>query len=164
MSDKSERIPTKIVHGIEFCADPKMEEQMENDFVESYSNGRIRYSKDFYMAMPKAIEKGMTYTEAYESLGFDLKILGTDRANSAGKRAEQMAAEGKLNSVDPGSYDGSVPREKMPADMTPEEELAYLKARNHYLETLHEAKKKFLSEYAEKLSMSALKRAKTNSH
>ena len=51
MSDKSERIQTKIVHGIEFCVDPKMEEQMENDFVESYSNGRIRYSKDFYMAM-----------------------------------------------------------------------------------------------------------------
>ena len=44
-----------------------------------------------------------------------------------------------------------------------EEELAYLKARNHYLETIHEAKKKFLSEYAEKLSMSALKKAKTNS-
>ena len=26
MSDKSERIQTKIVHGIEFCVDPKMEE------------------------------------------------------------------------------------------------------------------------------------------
>ena len=116
------------------------------------------------MAMHRAIEKGMTYAEAYRSLGFDLKILGIDRANSAGKRAEQMAREGKLNYVDPGSYDGSVPREKMPGDMTPEEELAYLKARNHYLETLHEAKKKFLSEYAEKLSTSTAKKLKTNSH
>jgi hypothetical protein len=164
MCDESERIKTVIVKGIEFCADPKMEKQMENDFVESYSNGRIRYSKDFYMAMHRAIEKGMTYAEAYRSLGFDLKILGIDRASSAGKRAEQMAREGKLNYVDPGSYDGSVPREKMPGDMTPEEELAYLKARNHYLETLHEAKKKFLSEYAEKLSTSTAKKPKTNSH
>ena len=48
-------------------------------------------------------------------------------------------------------------------ELDPDEERAYLKARTHYLETIHEAKKKFLSEYAEKLSMSALKKAKTNS-
>lgn len=149
MCDDKERIETVMRSGIEFCVDPKMEKQMENEFVLDFSNGRIRYSKDFYAAMHKKIQSGMTYAKAYESLGFDLSVLGTDRANSAGKRAEQMAREGKLNSIDPSSYDGSVPREKMPADMTPEEELAYLKARTHYLETLHEAKKKFLSEYAE---------------
>ena len=152
MSEMDETIKTEVKHGIEYCVDPAMDKQMENDFVASFSNGKIRYTKDFYMVMHKAIESGMTYTAAYESLGFDLSVLGTDRANSAGKRAEQMAKEGKLNYVDPASYDGSVPREKMPENMTPEEELAYLKARNHYLETIHEAKKNFLSEYAESLS------------
>ena len=158
MCEDNERIKTVIKHGIEFCVDPKMEKQMENDFVLDFSNGKIRYSKDFYAAMHKQIESGMTYAQAYESLGFDLSVLGTDRANSAGKRAEQMAREGKLNTADPGSYDGSVPREKMPADMTPEEELAYLKARTHYLETIQEVKKKFLSEYAASLSSSKRKR------
>jgi hypothetical protein len=158
MCEDNERIKTVIKHGIEFCADPKMEKQMENDFVMDFSNGKIRYSKDFYMAMHKAIENGMTYVQAYESLGFDVKVLGVNRANSAGKRAEQMASEGKLNSVDPGSYDGSVPRDKMPANMSPEEELAYLKARTHYLEEMHEAKKKFLSEYAESLLSSNRKK------
>jgi len=40
-----------------------------------------------------------------------------------------------------GDYDGSVPRELM-GDLSPEEELAYLTARNLYLETVIEAQKK----------------------
>jgi hypothetical protein len=160
MGDKkmSEHIKTVMKHGVEVCVDPKMEEQMENPYVLEVSNGKIRYSKDFYAAMYKHIESGMTYTQAYEALGFDLEVLGKDRANSAGKRAVQMADSGKLKMTDPGSYDGSVPRDKMPANMKPEEELAYLKARTLYLETVQEAKKKFLSEYAEKLLSSKQKK------
>jgi hypothetical protein len=56
-----------------------------------------------------------------------------------------MAEEGRLNPTDPATYDGSVPMEKM-GKMTPEEEFAYLKARNIYLETVYEIKKKTLSE------------------
>jgi hypothetical protein len=56
-----------------------------------------------------------------------------------------MAQEGRLNPTDPATYEGSVPPEKM-GKMTPEEELAYLRARNIYLETIVEAKKKWLSE------------------
>jgi hypothetical protein len=91
----------------------------------------------------------MTYVQAFEALGFSTKVLGTDRANACGKRAVQMAKEGTLNTVDPSSYDGSVPMEKM-GKMTPEEEMAYLKARNIYLETIFEIKKKTLSELLEK--------------
>ena len=61
-----------------------------------------------------------------------------------------MAKEGKLNTIDPSSYDGSVPREKM-GEMSMAEELAYLRARTSYLEEMDEAKKKFLSEYAESI-------------
>ena len=53
----------------------------------------------------------------------------------------QMAAQNRLFTVDPSSYDGSVPREEM-GDLAPEEELAYLKARNLYLEAIVEAQKK----------------------
>lgn len=120
-------------------------DQLENEFVADYRKGRIIYSKDFYIALYKKIQEGMTYVQAFEALGFSTKVLGTDRANACGKRAVQMAKEGKLNTVDPSTYDGSVPMEKM-GKMTPEEELAYLKARNIYLETVYEIKKKTLSE------------------
>ena len=102
----------------------------------------IVYSKDFYVAMYKKIHgEGMTYVEAYNALGFDTRILGENRANAAGKRVMQMAAQNRLFTVDPSSYDGSVPREEM-GDLAPEEELAYLKARNLYLEAIVEAQKK----------------------
>ena len=124
-------------------------DQLENEFVADYRKGRIIYSKDFYVALYKQIQEGMTYVQAFEALGFSTKVLGTDRANACGKRAVQMAKEGTLNTVDPSSYDGSVPMEKM-GKMTPEEEMAYLKARNIYLETIFEIKKKTLSELLEK--------------
>jgi hypothetical protein len=124
-------------------------DKLENEFVADYRKGRIIYSKDFYVALYKKIQEGMTYVQAFEALGFSTKVLGTDRANACGKRAVQMAKEGTLNTVDPSSYDGSVPMEKM-GKMTPEEEMAYLKARNIYLETIFEIKKKTLSELLEK--------------
>ena len=90
----------------------------------------------------------MTYVAAYNSLGFSTAVLGEDRANSAGKRAMQMAREERLFTVNPSSYDGSVPREAMGA-MSPLEELAYLKARNFYLVELVSAQKKLQSALAD---------------
>ena len=83
----------------------------------------------------------MTYVQAYYALGFDTKILGENRANSAGKRVMKMAEENRLFTVDPSSYDGSVPMEEM-GNLAPEEKMAYLIARNAYLEELVEAQKK----------------------
>ena len=123
--------------------------QLDNPFVSDYRNGRIIYSKDFYAALYKKINSGMTYVKAFESLGFSTKVLGTDRANACGKRAVKMAQEGRLKPTDPATYEGSVPPEKM-GKMTHEEEFAYLKARNIYLETIHEIKKKTLLEFLEK--------------
>lgn len=90
------------------------------------------------------LREDMTYVAAYNSLGFSTAVLGEDRANSAGKRAMQLGREGRLFTADPSSYDGSVPREAMGA-MSPLEELAYLKARNAYLEELVAAQKKLRS-------------------
>ena len=124
----------------------------ENRFVADYRGGDIIYSSDFYIAMYKKIhDEGMTYVQAYNALGFDTEVLGTDRANSAGKRAMKMAEEDRLFTVKKENYRGSASPEKIGYDrMTPEEKLAYLEARNAYLEYAIEAQKKIRSELAAK--------------
>ena len=115
---------------------------LDNPFVDDFHGHAFKYSKDFYVALYKKIhDENMTYVEAYNALGFDTKILGENRACSIGKRVMKMAAENRLFTVDPAYYDGSVPREEM-GNLSPEEELAYFKARNIYLEALIEAQKK----------------------
>ena len=66
------------------------------------------YTKDFYIALYKQLEKGMTAVEAYESLGFDTKTLGKDCAQSAAKRARQKARNGEFEPKSD-NFDGSVP-------------------------------------------------------
>ena len=127
---------------------------LDNPFVEGFHEDRLYYSKDFDVAMYKKIQEGMTYVEAYNALGFDTKVLGEDRANAAGKRVMRKARDHKLFTVDETSYDGSVPRGEM-GSLTPEEEIAYLKARNHYLEEMLEAQKKMQSELAEMFTSSS---------
>ena len=65
----------------------------------------------------------------------------------------RKARDHRLFTVDETSYDGSVPREEM-GNLTPEEEVAYLKARNHYLEEMLKAQKKMQSELAEMFTSS----------
>lgn len=122
--------------------------QLDNKFVESYTNGRIMYTKDFYVAMHKKIQEGMTYVEAYKSLGFNIDITGTDRANAAGKRAEQMARTGKLDTTKVETYNGSIKLEDMPP-LSDKERLAYLEARVIYLERLEKVKKKLQQDLLE---------------
>lgn len=127
---------------------------LDNPFLQDFHGHTIVYSKDFYVAMYKKIhDEHMTYVEAYNALGFNTKILGENRATSAGKRVMQMARTNRLFTIDPSSYDGSVPREDM-GNLAPEEELAYLRARNTYLEELVEAQKKIPSLLAEMLTSS----------
>ena len=128
---------------------------LDNPFMDDFHGHTIVYAKDFYVAMYKKIhEEGMTYVEAYNALGFDTKVLGENRANAAGKRVMRMARENRLFTADAKSYDGSVPREEM-GNLSPEEELAYLKARNMYLERLVEAQKKIPSLLAEMYTSSS---------
>ncbi len=148
MSNKLRKKNTVMNGGIELPPD-EIVPFLDNPFLDTFHGHTIVYHKEFYVAMYKKIhEEGMTYVEAYNALGFDTKILGENRANSAGKRVMQMARENKLFTVDPSNYDGSVPREEM-GNLAPEEEIAYLKARNMYLEELVEAQKKIPSLLAE---------------
>lgn len=129
--------------------DDKIIPFLDNEFVTGFKEDRLYYSKDFDIAMYKKIhDEGMTYVQAYNALGFDTNVLGENRANAAGKRVMQKARDNKLFTIDASNYDGSVPMEQM-GNLTPEEERAYLKARNHYLEEMLLAQKKIRSELEE---------------
>lgn len=129
--------------------DDKIIPFLDNKFVTGFKEDRLFYSKDFDVAMYKKItEEGMTYVQAYNALGFDTEVLGTDRANAAWKRVMEKARNNKLFTVDETSYDGSVPLDQM-GNLTPEEERAYLKARTRYLEELVTIQKKIRSELEE---------------
>ena len=52
-------------------------DQLENEFVADYRKGRIIYSKDFYVALYKKIQEGMTYVQAFEALGFSRSSVQT---------------------------------------------------------------------------------------
>ena len=125
--------------------DDKIIPFLDNPFVTGFKGERLFYSKDFDVAMYKKItEEKMTYVQAYNALGFDTEVLGTDRANAAGKRVMEKARNNKLFTIDETSYDGSVPIDQM-GNMSPEEERAYLKARTRYLEEMIIAQKKIRS-------------------
>lgn len=134
----------KVIDGIEMPSE-KILPFLDNPFVYDFKGDRLYYTKDFDVALYKKIQEGMTYVEAYNALGFDTTVLGEERANAAGKRVMQKARDNRLFTVDETSYDGSVPREDM-GELTAEEEMAYLKARNHYLEEMLLAQKKIRSE------------------
>ena len=149
-----------MADGVEVLG-PGYEKVLDNGMVRDLtSNGRIVYSHDFYVAMYKKLEAGMDSVAAYESLGFDTKVTGLNRAYQAAKRAREKAASNRLYTVDPGSYDGSVPPEEMlrSADLSKDELVAYLKARNYYMEALVEAQKKTYSVLEDILTSSKLGR------
>lgn len=121
------------------------ERLLANPYVERFENGRITYSRNFHVEMYRRIhDQRMTYVQAYEDLGFDVGFLGTNRANNAGKRTMEMYRSNRLFAPDPGDWDGTVPMAEM-GDLAPEQELAYLRARNRYLEAVVQAQKKLPS-------------------
>lgn len=122
--------------------DPKLVPYLDNEFVQDIHGNRIFYKKDFYVAMYKQIhDNNKSYVEAYEALGFDVKVLGKTRAEQAGKNAMEKAEHNRLFTLDPGSYDGSTPLKDI-VNLTMEEQNAYMIKRIIYLETMVEAQKK----------------------
>ena len=120
-------------------------EHSDNKFVAELTKNMdaFIYTKDFYVALYKQLESGMTSIEAYESLGFDTKKLGKNCAQSAAKRARQKAKNGEFEPKAV-NYDGSFRIEGM-SEMTLEEKVAYQEARIRYLEDYVEFQKKMPS-------------------
>lgn len=121
-------------------SNPAVIKASDNEFVEDLNGNRITYTKDFYVVLYKKLETGIDPLEAYESMGFNVMELGKDRAYAAARRAKNFGRKGGYT-IDPGNYEGSVSRDKM-GDLSKEEELAYMKARTLYLESMLELQKK----------------------
>lgn len=128
----------------------------DNEFVEDLHGNNIIYTKDFYVVLYKKLEAGMDPLAAYEAMGFSVAELGKDRAYAAARRARELGQKGDYT-IDPGNYDGSVPREKM-GELSRDEELAYMKARTLYLESMLELQKKMPSILEEALTYSKKRR------
>lgn len=116
----------------------------ESFFIHRVVGDKIHYTKDFYIVMYKKMEyEKMSAVEAYESMGFDTKLFGKNRAYKAAQRTQKLIKDGQYL-INPHNYDGSAPREDF-GDLTPEQEAAYYKARSKYLELILEHQKKIQS-------------------
>lgn len=112
-----------------------------NEYVEGIAkNDTFIYSDYFYLDLYRKLETGLSDIEAYEALGFDTKVLGKDRAYSACRHARKLAKD-KSFKTNPNNYDGSRFCNNYDS-LTQEEQLAYLKARNEYLEAVFDLQKK----------------------
>ena len=112
----------------------------DNKYVKGFTNDSgVMYTDEFYRLLNQKLEEGIPSLDAYASFGFDINILGENRAYAACKRAKQKAMNPKKEKT---SYvNGTIPRDQM-GEMTPEEELAYLRSRVLVLENIIDCKKK----------------------
>ena len=77
-----------------------------NKYVKTANDDGLHYTDAFYIEMYRlSHEQGMTYAQAYESLGFDTAELGQMRAAQAGYRSVRMAIITTRGRI-PGSADG----------------------------------------------------------
>lgn len=138
---------------------PALKKAAENKrYVSAVHGNKIYYTKEFYRAMYDAVHNGKGAVDAYASLGFDVRELGEDRAFAAARRAEQMSETGFAKMTD---FDGTRPRSAY-GKLTPDEEIAYYKARNLYLEMLIKLEKKKQFELEARRIMSQAPKTKKN--
>lgn len=117
-------------------------------------NGGICYTKEFYSQLNEKL-KSMNPIEAYTSFGFDVNILGENRAYAAARRAKEKSNK---TVVEKEKYvDGTIPSDQM-GEMSLEDELIYLRSRVAFLETVEKLKKKHPKECQTVLTYSQRKR------
>ena len=117
---------------------------MKKGYVSKVTKRGIEYTTKFYAEMIDRMKKGQSSTQAYEAMGFDLEILGQQRAWQAAKHAKKRQEEDRLRKVSPAQFNGSLSEENTPgfSDLTDEELLAYYQARLIYLQAVVDAQKK----------------------
>jgi hypothetical protein len=118
-----------------------LEKYYETGYIVSIAcNDSFVYTDFFYLDLYRKLEEGLSDVKAYEALGFNTKEIGVDRAYSACRYARKLAKD-KAFKVKASNYDGGIKRNDLDK-LSPEEELAYLRARNQFLETVVEVQKK----------------------
>lgn len=75
-------------------------------YVRGIGKNGLHYTDAFYVEMyRRSHEQGMTYAQAYSSLGFDIEELGYRRATQAGYRSARFVIERFIYDGDDGIID-----------------------------------------------------------
>lgn len=138
--------------------------QLKNVFVKSYvekKDGtiRIEYTDDFYRFIKMNLENGMTEVKAYESCGFDIRIMGEARAHRAAETARSMGETKRKRDGDLIIFDVTKPIEEY-GILTQEEQLSYYRCKDLYNQAYISLLKKKRMEQLKKKSSSTKKKKK----
>lgn len=130
----------EIYMSIKIFTEKEIEILAQNQYVKSVSKKGITYTEEFKREYISESEKGKSSTEIFEEHGFDMTILGKDRAKSAGKRWRTAYNENGLTGLeDTRKISSGRPRTK---DLSLEEKFARLEAQNLLLKAEIELLKK----------------------
>ncbi len=111
-----------------------------NPYVKAVSEKGITYSEDFKRHFIVEHEKGNLPREIFEEAGLDVELIGKQRVHSASKRwRAAYQAKGVKGLQDTRSGNSGRPRER---ELTSEEKIARLEAKNQLLRAENELLKK----------------------
>jgi transposase len=112
----------------------------KHPFVKKVSEKAITYADEFKMQAVAEYEKGKCARSIFEEAGFDIEIVGIERAKGSLKRWRSAYVEkGELGLEDARKYASGRPRER---ELSLEEKLKRLEAQNRLLQAENELLKK----------------------
>lgn len=126
-----------IYMGVNYFTKDQMNKLSENPYVLKVSEKAITYTEEFREQFYIMYTSGMTPTSIMREMGFDVIALGERRIANVAQRVKKMAEKGCFK--DTRADSSGRPRTK---EMTPEEEIAYLKHKIEYQNQQIEALKK----------------------
>ena len=123
--------------GVNYFTKEQMNKLSENPYVLKVSEKAITYTEEFREQFYIKYTGGMTPTNIMREMGFDVIALGERRISGITQRIKKMSEKGCFK--DTRADSSGRPRTK---EMTPEEEIAYLKHKIEYQNQQIEALKK----------------------
>ena len=120
---------------------------LETPYVKGIIEDKLIYSNRFYYDMYQLLMEGKTAEQAYTELGFDVGVLGTNRASCAARRAKEKARNNKLKTDDEPedmSEDNNPAGKETSADIDPE--IARLVEENPYIKSFSNGRFKYYDE------------------
>lgn len=132
MEERQEKIM-----GVNYFTKEQMEELTSNPYVQKVSSKAITYTTEFREEFYERYSHGELPSAILTSMRFDTRILGQSRIDNIVRRCKTMMRRGSFEDARDGA--SGRPRTK---EMTPEEEIAYLKHKVEYQKQQIEALKK----------------------
>lgn len=123
--------------GVNYFTKEQIEQLSTNPYVQKVSEKAITYTEEFREEFSRRYSQGETPSVILTSMGFDTRILGQRRIGNIARRCKLMMERGSFEDTRVGASGRSRTKE-----MTPEEEIAYLKHKVEYQKQQIEALKK----------------------